>query len=586
MSSFVPVFLILVLSQLRIPVARAQNLEAAASHMGFKKIQVLNPQELTIGDEEILKLKTVFSDFYRDFPGSSTLASGQEIEWSFAGTHEEFQEPELRLRISKSDLNDLDFVRFKIGAFLIPKIFNFYLKDFLDDEFRNSLAGLENSWLRFFWAQLYVLSRSDIKSTEYRFRLGGFTETHEVAKNELLWKLEYSKFFLPAEAKQFKEWALAKALNDFSLRRLIPPASKPGLGVHFANEIFKQIVNQQKLIDLVKEFTYQGPRDFKKIIKKSKGKKSGSGFEVYFFSFEKLAQKFFPDQKLDFQGIESFEIDWISWRFRVSSHDSHHIWVNELEGFDTPNLRGYFFPRSDFPQEIPDLLKNHVSPQQAIQLPSTQHTYQVERRLKDYRENLHWEFSKSLDDLATRGGHWIDMGSGEGVATEDFHHSLGPSKSKVQLTGITLEMKRKSPSLQNLTYLVGLPLQELDLRGFAQADIVTDLHGVLAYSYDVDQVLSIYLSLLKEQGGVFALLTAEQYVETTEGRTLTLAEWIAQIPGLKVDTGSGSQIWISVTDRSRIRIPKLKLSYSDSECPPNRFFKETGSTYISPLKAR
>ena len=70
------------------------------------------------------------------------------------------------------------------------------------------------------------------------------------------------------------------------------------------------------------------------------------------------------------------------------------------------------------------------------------------------------------------------------------------------------------------------------------------------------------------------LFTAIQFVKTLDNRVLSLSDWFAEIPGIKIETGNGTLIKIKIKNRSLIRIPQLSLQYSDAECPPNRFFKE------------
>ncbi len=260
------------------------------------------------------------------------------------------------------------------------------------------------------------------------------------------------------------------------------------------------------------------------------------------------------------------------------------------------------------------------------------HSFTTNRSLYNYE--LHPEFFLTLNGL-TASGHWMDVGSGEGLALENFLageesllyknlnsyfdsiktfspsdqylnniETIGlimnvlskPLADKPQVTGVTYFSERDVPSFEGkLRYFRGRYFEEIPPTELGQADLISDFYGAFAYSPRLDHVIIQYLSILKESGSAYIFIdeglpqksidpsTSWTKVVTLSGRELPLLDWISKISSIE------SQIlYDSVTKPNRIpitlrlrrkkgvvpRIPKLELIRSTNGSPPIRIFRE------------
>ncbi|NDC25090.1 MAG: hypothetical protein EB078_10885 [Proteobacteria bacterium] len=196
--------------------------------------------------------------------------------------------------------------------------------------------------------------------------------------------------------------------------------------------------------------------------------------------------------------------------------------------------------------------------------------------------------------LMSPDGHWIDAGSGEGFAIQDFFNgkifdveavlknaqpsSWRPrrlhldSKTLIEsskllhgkrpgergyVTGVTFKMERTPPQIDKLTVHTGQFFEDIPTHSFAPADVITDLYGVMSYSPRVDEGLRSYHQLLKEGGRAYVFIGdylespelsgsrrlvqhgiagwdapyAQSRVRKKNGQTVSLLEWTMDLPG-------------------------------------------------------
>lgn len=177
--------------------------------------------------------------------------------------------------------------------------------------------------------------------------------------------------------------------------------------------------------------------------------------------------------------------------------------------------------------------------------------FETRRDFENYARFLPQSFLNSISSLRSEG-HWIDAGSGEGFAVEDFfkNYFLDPARlqakaegdywsgrrtllepqeiqdvatrlnyvsaqDKPQVTAVTFAMERTPPkTASKLTFKTGRFFEEIPNSEFARADIITDLFGVMSYSPRLDSVLSKYHQLLKTGGRAYVFIG--DYIETPD----------------------------------------------------------------------
>lgn len=278
--------------------------------------------------------------------------------------------------------------------------------------------------------------------------------------------------------------------------------------------------------------------------------------------------------------------------------------------------------------------------------------FETRRDFEKYAELFPSSFLAIISKLHS-DGHWIDAGSGEGFALQDLFNQtvIEPSKfiknadaafwrprkilidseqvwesaallnfreaeDKPKITGITFKMDREPPQIPNLTFKTGRFFEDIPLAELNQADLITDLYGVISYTPRLDEVLRRYHSLLKETGKVYIFVGdylsvpqhmglrrvervgevgwyspfANSTVKKPDGLEVSLLDWIKSLPefkahiehveiqqvpkrGLVPGTIERSTLILEKTEKPS-HIPILRLVESDEGKPPIRKFEE------------
>ncbi len=240
-------------------------------------------------------------------------------------------------------------------------------------------------------------------------------------------------------------------------------------------------------------------------------------------------------------------------------------------------------------------------------------SFTVTRPLGFYGNRLGDEFVKDLGKLG-KNSHWIDGGSGEGVAIEHYHQlgkngqalaftggeskqifeAIGKTKAdqRAYVTGITYHMVRNvRPTYDNrLRHLVGRLMEDIPNKEIGRADLISDLYGVFAYSNRLDQAMAKYLTALKSNGKMYIFWGARMNETTMRvgGRNVPVLDWLRTIPGITVEgggPGAGAGVIKITKTGDPIRIPRLEFVSETNQSPPVRRFNQIAGTIDIPQAA-
>lgn len=242
----------------------------------------------------------------------------------------------------------------------------------------------------------------------------------------------------------------------------------------------------------------------------------------------------------------------------------------------------------------------------------------TDRRLMDYLARLPSEFADELLGLGAED-HWIDMGSGDGLAIAEYTGELPQDSfvpgyyrrdesriqgvfdalarkepaSRARATGITHSLKQSLIFISAARFLTGRLLEDIPHEEIGRGRIITDVMGIFAYAAHKDEVLARFLDLLDENGSIYidfgnmhfdpGLLASK--VTKEDGTELSLLEWLGSIPGLDVQTYKMpffARPWgyerpisvdevgvrIRIKNRSDLKIPKLKFDHAWAHLMP------------------
>ena len=248
------------------------------------------------------------------------------------------------------------------------------------------------------------------------------------------------------------------------------------------------------------------------------------------------------------------------------------------------------------------------------------------RRLSEYYDLLGTGFMFHLSRL--KANHlWIDMGCGSGQAIKDYYGFYSPlvkrkrqiptwplaslgiwvnylaskivsSHKKARVLAFDKElnlsyweelnktlMPWQKELYEKVSFVPGYFLEDFDLElnvlsKIGKADIISDVFGVMSYTFRPDLVLQKYLNSLNSNGKIYILafdttLGNHHMVIKSDGKKVSLKNWIRSINGLKA---RNVNFWSAIQidkPKTQIEIPKLKLVYFNTKyMPPIRTFQE------------
>lgn len=267
-------------------------------------------------------------------------------------------------------------------------------------------------------------------------------------------------------------------------------------------------------------------------------------------------------------------------------------------------------------------------------------SFEVRREFTNYAELFPQSFLNHISKLGAEG-HWVDAGSGEGFAVEDFHSSTvlhlesflknaessfwqrrkivmdkpaveqasrelnrrAPNE-KPRITAIAFQMERKPPQIPRVNFKTGRFFEDIPDSEIGQADIISDLYGVMSYSSQVDQVLKKYHRILKTGGRAYIFLgdyvqnpfeysgwyasIPKSEVTLKKDQKTSLLDWLMSVKGFRATV---EHRLVEITGRSvphfiqrstlvlekiseEVEVPELRLLGSDDAKPPIRNFEE------------
>lgn len=197
----------------------------------------------------------------------------------------------------------------------------------------------------------------------------------------------------------------------------------------------------------------------------------------------------------------------------------------------------------------------------------------TDRDLISYKQELHSDFSKSIDALGP-DGHWIDLGAGKALAQIDFLRKFRGSREAPLVTAVAYKLDRwfAPPRFAGKLQVKEGVFEEQSVQEWTRADIITDLFGVLSYTTDFTRAFSQALNLLKLNGELYITTTPWATRFNVHGSSMALIDFLSSIDGLRVEGRFGV---IKITkEKEFIQVPSMILTRFEENLPPHRTFEE------------
>ena len=224
----------------------------------------------------------------------------------------------------------------------------------------------------------------------------------------------------------------------------------------------------------------------------------------------------------------------------------------------------------------------------------TSNAFQVDRKLSDYFDFFApTGFRDDVADL-TASQLWIDMGTGEGHALEDFIRTpryrgnalgitAGPQIDAIRLDGLANASKGR------LKWSRGKLLENIPQTELPKAQLITDVFGPLSYTKQVDVTLQRYLDLLDTNGTLYFRYSPDRnLVRDANGiYAPTFLQWLQSIEGIKVSVNDLSQKNIKITKIAKnVKIPELSLESMADGAPPVRKYVPVKKNWMDKIFRR
>lgn len=272
-----------------------------------------------------------------------------------------------------------------------------------------------------------------------------------------------------------------------------------------------------------------------------------------------------------------------TWAFNLLLTGSLILLGGRLQA--APSLCEGLFQKASHPSQVTGTVPTVAKAAEA-NLKKYENIFTRARDLGSYKMAFGKEFSRTLGEIAEKGGHWIDAGAGDAIAIQEF------VAANPRARGTAISVESSAESKGRMSVLKGQFIEDIPSDRVEKARVVTDVIGGLAYSGTPHLVLRKYFDWLETTGEVFVFMgTRDVYgltnrVITSDGKYLNLIDWIKQIPGIKVDVfvetreddGKIYEKWAMrlTRDKSRsLAIPDVALRELLPGSPPTMLFQET-----------
>ncbi|OGS40787.1 MAG: hypothetical protein A2506_09475 [Elusimicrobia bacterium RIFOXYD12_FULL_66_9] len=148
------------------------------------------------------------------------------------------------------------------------------------------------------------------------------------------------------------------------------------------------------------------------------------------------------------------------------------------------------------------------------------------------------DFSRSIAALSGKpGARWLDSGGGEGLATAQL--MAHPGYEGLETTVVSYETSARPGPRRKV--LEGRFLQDIPQESLGKNDLITDVIGVLAYTYDFMSDFRKLYDALTPNGELYVFMASSvrdfygrDNKVIVDGRVMTLADFLVTIPGLDI----------------------------------------------------
>lgn len=251
----------------------------------------------------------------------------------------------------------------------------------------------------------------------------------------------------------------------------------------------------------------------------------------------------------------------------------------------------------------PELLENKTMKVESTQDLLFRLTYETGRGLKEYGSTLGVYFLEKI--ISSKSIGWLDSGCGQGKAFLDYLYNLesidillkemgintfeihGSFKKKVSVVGISLEITEEAVELIKYKAFNSFIVKEIFenihpkvWESFSgRIDLVTDFHGVHAYTSNLSYLIWMFKRVLSPDGDIF-IYGHKFDVVYIGGEEVPYLNWLEDLEVYNVVhryIGSYTYMFHLKLGDTCKKIPYLKLIERKDmgKFPPQRFFIQT-----------
>lgn len=196
----------------------------------------------------------------------------------------------------------------------------------------------------------------------------------------------------------------------------------------------------------------------------------------------------------------------------------------------------------------------------------------TDRDLSEYLHQLHPDFVKALRNLRS-DQHWIDLGAGKAIAQIDYLKSFDKISDAPLTTAVAYKLDRwfRPRSFNGKLEVREGVFEAQDTASWKEADVITDVMGVISYTKDLTTTLQKVFDLLNVHGELYLEFTPRNTNVKTSETTHMLLGFLSRIDGITVSGQYG--IVKIVKLQETIVVPQLEITIYKEAHPPYRTFR-------------